>query len=39
MMSEPRLLLIDEPSLGLAPMMIEEIFALLARLRERACRC
>ena len=35
MMSEPRLLLIDEPSLGLAPMMIEEIFALLARLRER----
>ncbi len=33
MMSSPRLLLIDEPSLGLAPMMIEEIFALLARLR------
>ncbi len=33
MMSEPRLLLIDEPSLGLAPMMTEEIFALLAKLR------
>jgi len=35
MMSRPRLLLIDEPSLGLAPMMIEEIFTLLARLRKR----
>lgn len=35
MMSSPRLLLIDEPSLGLAPMMIEEIFALLAHLRSQ----
>lgn len=33
MMGSPRLLLIDEPSLGLAPMMTEEIFALLAQLR------
>lgn len=33
MMANPRLLLIDEPSLGLAPMMIEEIFALLGHLR------
>lgn len=33
MMSRPKLLMIDEPSLGLAPMMVEEIFALLARLR------
>ena len=33
MMSQPKLLMIDEPSLGLAPMMIEEIFALLAHLR------
>ena len=33
MMSRPQLLLIDEPSLGLAPMMVEEIFALLGRLR------
>ncbi len=32
-MARPQLLLIDEPSLGLAPMMVEEIFALLARLR------
>lgn len=33
MMASPRLLLIDEPSLGLAPMMVEEIFALLGLLR------
>ena len=35
MMANPRLLLIDEPSLGLAPMMIEEIFALLGHLRAK----
>ncbi len=33
LMSEPRLMLIDEPSLGLAPLMIEEIFSLLAKLK------
>ncbi len=33
MMARPRLLMIDEPSLGLAPMMVSEIFELLARLR------
>jgi len=31
-MARPKLLLIDEPSLGLAPMMIQEIFQLLRRL-------
>ena len=35
LMSKPRLLLLDEPSLGLAPMVIREIFAALGRLRER----
>src|SRR5680860_328965 len=35
LMSRPRLLLLDEPSLGLAPMIIREIFSVLDRLRER----
>jgi len=29
LMSAPRLLLLDEPSLGLAPLVVEEIFAIL----------
>ena len=33
MMSRPRLVMVDEPSLGLAPKMIAEIFELLARLK------
>lgn len=33
MMAQPKLLMIDEPSLGLAPMMVSEIFGLLAKLR------
>ena len=32
LMSSPRLLLLDEPSLGLAPLVVEEIFAILDRL-------
>ena len=35
MMSEPRLLLLDEPSLGLAPQIVDRIFELILRLRER----
>ena len=34
MMARPRLIMIDEPSLGLAPLMVEEVFALLRRLKE-----
>jgi branched-chain amino acid transport system ATP-binding protein len=34
-MAEPRLMLIDEPSLGLAPRMVEEVFGVLHRLREQ----
>ena len=34
MMAEPRLLILDEPSLGLAPRVVDEVFALIARLRE-----
>ena len=32
MMAEPRLLILDEPSLGLAPRVVDEVFALIARL-------
>ncbi|MBL8582080.1 MAG: ABC transporter ATP-binding protein [Rhizobiaceae bacterium] len=34
MMSKPRLLLLDEPSLGLAPMIVARIFDLIGRLKE-----
>jgi len=34
LMSEPSLVLIDEPSLGLAPVMVNEIFALLHGLKK-----
>lgn len=32
MMAEPRLLILDEPSLGLSPLLVEEMFALIRRL-------
>jgi branched-chain amino acid transport system ATP-binding protein len=35
LMSRPRLLMLDEPSLGLAPIIVREIFAILARLNEQ----
>jgi branched-chain amino acid transport system ATP-binding protein len=34
-MARPRLLLLDEPSLGLAPMLVREIFRVLVELRAR----
>jgi branched-chain amino acid transport system ATP-binding protein len=34
LMARPRLLLLDEPSLGLAPMMVREILRMVASLRE-----
>ena len=34
LMSNPRMLLMDEPTLGLAPALIDVIFELLARLRD-----
>ena len=33
LMSDPKLLIIDEPSLGLAPVMVNELFDILARLK------
>jgi branched-chain amino acid transport system ATP-binding protein len=35
LMAEPRLLILDEPSLGLAPLLVEELFALIARLNRQ----
>ena len=34
LMSAPRLLMLDEPSLGLAPMMVQEILAIVRGLRD-----
>jgi len=33
LMARPRLLLLDEPSLGLAPLMVDRIFEVIARLK------
>ncbi|MGH3786515.1 MAG: ABC transporter ATP-binding protein [Pseudonocardiaceae bacterium] len=32
LMADPRLLMLDEPSLGLAPLMVEEVFGIIRRL-------
>jgi branched-chain amino acid transport system ATP-binding protein len=34
LMSKPRLLMLDEPSLGLAPLIVREVFRIIASLRE-----
>jgi branched-chain amino acid transport system ATP-binding protein len=34
LMSKPKLLLLDEPSLGLAPLIVREIFRIVVELRE-----
>jgi branched-chain amino acid transport system ATP-binding protein len=34
LMSRPKLLLLDEPSLGLAPQLVEQIFDILQRIRD-----
>lgn len=35
LMTRPKLILIDEPSLGLAPRIVEEVYAILHRLRSQ----
>jgi branched-chain amino acid transport system ATP-binding protein len=34
-MSRPRLLLLDEPSLGLAPLIVKQIFEVIREVNER----
>ena len=34
LMSDPKVILLDEPSLGLAPLLVEEIFGIVRRLRD-----
>ena len=34
LMSDPKVILLDEPSLGLAPLLVEEIFGIVKRLRD-----
>jgi len=35
LMSEPRLLILDEPSLGLSPLLVEEMFGLIDQLNRQ----
>jgi len=35
LMARPRLLLLDEPSMGLAPLLVEDIFAVIRQLNEQ----
>jgi branched-chain amino acid transport system ATP-binding protein len=37
LMGQPRLLILDEPSLGLAPRIVQEIFDTIVRIREDGC--
>ena len=35
LMAKPRLLLLDEPSLGLAPLIVQQVFRIIAEIRRR----
>ncbi len=35
LMSRPKLLMLDEPSLGLAPFIVQEVFRIISELKER----
>ena len=35
LMLRPKLMLLDEPSFGLAPLIVQEIYGIMARIREQ----
>ena len=35
LMAQPKLLLLDEPSLGLAPLLVQQLFQIIAGIRAR----
>jgi branched-chain amino acid transport system ATP-binding protein len=35
LMAEPKLLILDEPSLGLSPLLVEELFALIKSINQQ----
>ena len=35
LMAQPKLMLLDEPSMGLAPLLIKEIFEIITRIKQR----
>ena len=35
LMAQPKLLLLDEPSMGLAPMLVSQIFAIIKEINEQ----
>ena len=34
LMARPRILMLDEPSLGLAPLIVEQVFKVIGRIRD-----
>jgi branched-chain amino acid transport system ATP-binding protein len=34
LLARPRILLLDEPSMGLAPILVDEVFRIIARLKD-----
>jgi branched-chain amino acid transport system ATP-binding protein len=37
LMAKPKLLMLDEPSLGLAPLIVKEIFRIISDLKSTGC--
>ncbi len=37
LMSRPRVLMLDEPSLGLAPLLVKDVFAIIQRINAEGC--